>query len=288
MHSGFGAYFYPFINVGTTSLGTSLTVAGINKWIRSIALSHKIGKMKILISDDGFVGIISSKQKTEQYLNVLFSASLFFELQSRMITTKDLCSIEWDEKETTFSILTMNPGALRNHIAFDRDGVKTITRLADNFPRSNVTIEKMKEILDKSYEVFSSKFKEEMVLIGNCWALSFDDSPKASFLYSWMLIEIFLKRIWFTHVDSLSISNSQKEKMKSFQSFDIINELTTTNKIGITASKVLHCLRKKRNKIVHDIAKVNISKKQAKRCTDIATKIFWNLYYNQKPFSSIK
>ncbi len=58
--------------------------------------------------------------------------------------------------------------------------------------------------------------------------------------------------------------------------------------ISKTVKDALDVQRKVRNRITHNITNANVSEKQMRRCSNIVSKVFWNVYYDKKPFVGIK
>jgi hypothetical protein len=286
-HNGNGAFFYPFITIGKNTTLKPLLLPKNNHWLREIEVNQKIGRLRVLVSDDGFVFPVGLKGNTRLFLNVLFVTSLFYDLQARLIAKNSLCKTEWNDNDNKMTITSMNPNSIRSNTAFNRDSQDTVKRMTA-FSRKAVSVKKMQDMINKSYEVYQSDFREEIIMVGEAWSFQFDDSSKVGFLYSWMIIEIFLKNEWSVFVDTLSISNSRKSIMKGYWIKKIINQMKSNQIIGKTACKILHILRDKRNDIVHDPIKTKISKKQSQRCLNVATKIFWNRYNEDKLGKGIK
>lgn len=188
LHEGHGAFFYPFITIGKDANLKPVLHPKSNHWFREIETNQRIGRFQILVSDDGFIFPIGLGGNTRVFLNVLFSTSLFFNLQSRLIAKNSLCKVEWKENDNKITITSMNPGSVRSNTAFNRDGKNTINRM-NAFPRKIVSVEKIQEIIDKAYEVYKSHFREEIIMVGEAWSFEFDDSPKTGFLYSWMIFD---------------------------------------------------------------------------------------------------
>ena len=82
---GYGTFFYPFISVDISgNLGLAPNLVDGN-WIRKITFTHNVGRFRVLVSDDGFIFPLGTKMKTLEFLNTLFSTSLFYEMQSKQI-----------------------------------------------------------------------------------------------------------------------------------------------------------------------------------------------------------
>lgn len=285
---GFGTFFYPFISVDFSGKLSLAPKSVDGNWIRKIILKHNVGRFRVLVSDDGFIFPLGTKMKTLEFLNTFFSTSLFYnDLQSKQISVQDLCPCEWEEGKSTITIKTMKASSLRNGIGFNRDGQSTLKRL-DAFPRQKITSDKLKEILDHAYKIYNSDLKGEIKLIGYSWSMVFDKDIKPGFLLSWMVIEIFLKKEWNEAIDLSNWPNREKRKAKRFGVYDIIEGLAGIGMISQVAKVALQTKRDTRNNITHSITNANVSKKQMERCSNIASNVFWNVYYDKKPFVGIK
>ena len=51
----------------------------------------------------------------------------------------------------------------------------------------------------------NEELRNFLLLLGESWGLAYGKMHKASFLYSWMIIETSLEQFWKNHIDSLNL-----------------------------------------------------------------------------------
>lgn len=113
--------------------------------------------------------------------------------------------------------------------------------------------------------------------MGEAWSLSFGTMHKASFLYSWMIIENMLENTWRKHTESLKRTSKEKDFLKSHSSWSVshyIQSLSMLNKIDDITRQTLNKLRQMRNDIVHDRYPVNDN--EAWDCMNVACELIYN------------
>lgn len=288
--NGLGAFVFPFITVADSDTTLKeLPPTKNQNWVRKIALNYEVPSFRVLVTDDGFIGIASEDTETvRKYLN-LVCARLLIDLivRARIIIERDLCKFSWKSEDDVIEITQMKPTP-RNHIAFERDLASTAHKL-NLFERKLVTPTDMKELLMTAYSYNENpELANDLILIEEGWTLLYNESPRASFLYSWMLIEGFIEKIWDQYIDTLDRSSKDKDELKSsrnWTAYHHIEILSLIGKMNKEARDLITTLRKKRNNIIHE--KEKVSNEVASICLATALRIILNPLEGKDPFWSI-
>lgn len=289
---GNGAFIYPSITLHeTNSRKIELEKPpGFHK--RKIILNEKLDdEYRILITDDGFVcPILPDRKKTLEFLNVLF-ATLDTKFHSaRFINRMDLTSFEWEENSDIVDInRVIHSQSLRNNFEERRDNESSFSHWS-TLPRIPIDKSMMKALSNVAYRFYkNSKFKEDMLMIGESWGLAFDEMYTASFLFSWMIIENFLEQLWVLHVNTLQRTKNEKSSLKNHNSWTASNYIEVFSMIGQLDKKGYQCLtklRKIRNGIVHDRKKVG--KKESLDCLEVSIVMLYNRLNQINPFEDVE
>jgi len=127
-----------------------------------------------------------------------------------------------------------------------------------------------------------------MVLLFEGYTLSYKGGYTAGYLFGWMIIETFISKIWKDYVESNKTKIDKKNLLDTnrWTTSHYIEILSLTNKMEEQVRELIHNLRKKRNKIVHE--KITVDEKEALKCLNIARTILWNRIFNPKfPFKHL-
>ena len=220
-----------------------------------------------------------------EYINTIIATAMSQGNPCHYVTRDDFCSFSWEEGTDILSIGSNQVLSLRNQLEFERDKDETFS-LWKQIPRTKIEVQTVGEVwLDQGHEFYNDpKFRDYVLLLGEAWGLSFDRMYTASFLYAWMIIENFLETHWYDYVDSLSVSNTEKDIMKNNVQQTSSNFTKILQKLGhidTTTSETLTTLRQIRNKIVHNQQKA--TKDDALNCMHVVNKMIYKVFNQDSP-----
>lgn len=292
VEKGKGVFFHPPISVVDTE-DPDLDFPSTPK-SRKVRFTYvpRDSKIEIIVTTDGFVAPVlkGSNDEILEFINVLIATAMSKGHTALFASTHDLCSFNYDRTTDILSIGGNEVFSLRNRIEFERDNKSTYS-LWKQIPRDLVS---MREIpgswFDTAYKFYiDSELKILILLLGESWALAYDKSFKASFLYAWMIIETTLQNFRFLHIDSLNITEPEKKIIKN-DTRNISLSIKLLHDVGLiddTTFNSLEKIREKRNDIAHDIT-TTINSDDATNCMHIANEIIYNKFNKlSSPFVNI-
>lgn len=294
VEKGKGVFFHPPISVIDTEEPNMEKPQSLKT--RKVRLTYKPrdSTIEIVVTTDGFVAPImeGSDEQILEFINILIATAMTKGQRALFASEFDLCSFSFDRTAQTLSISSSQVFSLRNRFEFERDSNDTY-ELWRQTPRDKVS---MREIpgawFDTAYTFYKdSELKNYVLLLGESWGLSYEGKYKAAFLYSWMIIETTLENYWLNHINSLSLSASEKDVFRDNTSktiYKIIEILKKLSMIDNSTYESLEKLRNIRNKIVHDMTS-QISSNDAHNCIHVTNEIIYNkLNKLPSPFVNIK
>lgn len=288
---GHGVFVYPSIQVYD---GTGpLTLGPLSEWKkRPIIINKEFEKdFRILITDDGGVCPITDKTNSIDFLNVFFATMTLLDYPAYHMKLRDFTGFTWKEGEDK---VQMNLGiisqSIRSQLEVKRDEKSTLPEW-QMYPRERIEKNVVLDFLKLAYEFYSfDELKEDVILIGEAFSMFHDQMFTASYLYSWMIIENFLERLWLDYVDSkyafLSEENTIMKKFVRQTPDSFIKIFTELDKIDTKGCQTLHKLRQIRNDIVHD--KYTPSQDESFECISSARLILMNRIEGKNPFDSLE
>ena len=294
IHKGKGVFFFPPITVH--DIGESGVLdAPPNPKQRTVKFTHtkSPSPIKIVVTDDGFIAPIMQGTDEEilEFLNVIIATAMGKGYPAHYATENDLCSFSWEEGSDILQITGSQVYSLRNRLGFERDNDQTLG-LWKQSPRDKVSMHSMGAAwLDQGHSFYNDPtLKEYVILLGEAWGLSYDKMYTASFLYAWMIIENFLETYWHDYVDSLTISDIDKEIMKKNvqqTSHNFTEILLKLGKLDGETKGSLTKLRTIRNELVHHMTKASMD--DAHNCMHVVNEMIYNVFNKvDNPFVGIK
>lgn len=284
---GEGAFFYPFVTVDNSS---KVLTTPPSEFERKIVVKHKVGDIDILVTDDGLIGIIGSeRERAYRFLRIILATALYWNIQSQQPGINDYCKIRWEVGSDLLIIVSYKEPSLRNMISLQRG---QSMQLIQELDRTLVSPDELRKLVDRAYEFLTKpESGDDLLLLAEAWSLMYEGKYNASFLYSWMLIEAFIDRVWDKHVESLTgWSSDDKDELKKGRNWTAYNRTEVFAMLGFMdteSRKVINKLRKKRNDIVHDRESVN--QDDLKDCVIAAGRILYNQVHRpDQPFFDIE
>ena len=296
--NGTGAFFYPFLVVVTENSHLNVLSEELQEpprpRTRVVRLIHKIPTgEKILITDDGFVGVFNTNKESARYLlNTIFATGVTFGIGSEILTSQDICYFTYDDTQKYILISNSHGPSERTMFAFQRDEAKgePFYQWQEFKARAGYHPEMIKKILDTVSDYINNpSIRQDLLLLLEGYTLYYRESYRGAYLYGWMLIETFLTKLWEEYVQSLPRSNNDKDSLmdnRSWTSYHHIEMFTALGKMDSLVRNLLHALRRKRNNLVHE--KRDPDKDEAFWCLRLAATIILNkLRTPSEPFSKV-
>lgn len=291
-HIGNGSFFYPPIVVYEQEAEKKLRKP-TGFCIRKIVVNYVCDSdLRVLVTDDGCVcPIFKNYTKPFDFLNVLFATFTTKGYVAHHMIPSDFSAFSWNDgddyvKVNNASILQ----SMRSQFERKRDGDNATFMEWELMDRIPVHKSVMESLLGVAYRFYKNQeSKEDVLLFGETFGLYFDEMYKASFLYSWMLIENFLERSWIEYVDSLSLKATENKILKEFvrqTSDNYIKMFTKLEMIDTKGCQALKKLRELRNQIIH--YKQPINRDEAYEAMKISLEILYNRFNRVNPFKDIK
>jgi len=199
--------------------------------------------------------------------------------RSLFASENDLCDFKFNFDKQEITITGNQVFSLRNRFELERDNDNTYSLWAQT-SRDIVLMKVMGGIFNQAYDFYKNKeLRNYVLLLGESWGLSYEKLFKASFLYSWMIIENIIKNYMIIHIDSLSISGPENKILRKntkniSQSIKLLHQL---NKIDDDTFNSLEELREIRNEVTHDIT-TEINSDQSHNCMHAAMEIIYNKF----------
>lgn len=293
IHHGKGVFIFPPISVHDVNESGDLDKpVGFKQ--RTVKFTHtkSPSPIKTIVTEDGFIAPIMQGTDDEilEFLNVIIATALSKGHQAHYVTRDDFCSFSWEDGSDVLSISSSHVFSLRNQLEFERDREETFS-LWKQMPREKIEMHSMSSVwLDQGHSFYNdTKLRDYVILLGEAWGLSYDRIDTASFLYAWMIIENFLETYWYDYVDSLSVSDTEKDIIKNNvqqTSYNFTEILQKLGHLDSVTKGTLTSLRKIRNGIVHE--KKKASKDDALNCMHVVNEMIYKVFNNDpNPFSGI-
>lgn len=286
---GFGAFCVPFITISDTNTTLTPSKQIDGKWIRNVIFTIDFTNYSFLVTDDGFFGVIGlSKEESLKVLNTIFASSILeLEFNAKVATSRDLLELDYNSSDKKIFIEHMNT-TQRNVISFERDTPGVEHRI-NTIDRTKIAINTAKDWISSGNRYVNTEFTDDLLLLAEGFTLLLDQAYRAAFLYSWMLIETFIDKLWQEYAKSLERSSDERKDLFSHRNWFIYHQIEVFSFLGKMSNNsryMLTKLRKKRNEVIH--AKKEISKDEAIKCFVVAKMILLNRSEQKEPFEGIE
>ena len=288
---GKGVFFHPPLSIVDTDEEPDLTQPESRK-TRTVRFVQTKDNFQIIVTTDGFVGVTlgDSDDDILKLLNVFIATILTKGQRALFALDVDLCNFEYDHDKSKIIIQDAQVFSLRNRFEFERDNNDTYSLWAQT-PRDKVFFKTMATYFDQAYAFYQNdELREYILLLGEAWGLSYEKLHKASFLYSWMIIETTIENYLTNHIESLSISEPEKKIIEKntnqiAHSIKLLHDLQEMDEDTFTS---IEKLRDKRNDLVHEFA-TQINYDDAFNCIHVANELIYNKFnLLPSPFVNIR
>lgn len=292
MSNGKGAFCHPPISVVDDNEESNLEKPSAHKTRKARFSQNLTDSIQVVVTDDGFIGLIMDGSDDEilKFLNALISTMLSKGQRSLFVSDSDLCSFDYDFDKQTVVISNSEVFSLRNRFEFERDSNETYSLWRET-PRDTVSMKVLAGWFTFALKFYQNEeLRNYLLLLGESWGLSYGKMYKASFLYSWMIIETSLEQFWKNHIDSLNLVEPEKDifrkKVKNIS--NIIEVLKKLSKIDEKTFQSIEKMRDLRNKLIHKMS-TSISPDDAHNCLHVANEIIYNKFNQlRSPFVNIE
>lgn len=289
--NGKGVFFHPPLSIVDIDEEPDLTQPE-NVKTRKVRFVQTKDDFKIIVTTDGFVGVtfVGSDDDILKLLNVLIATVLTKGQRALFASNVDLCNFEYDHDNSKITIHAPQVFSLRNRFEFERDYDNTYSLWAQT-PRDKLFLKIMAGYFNQGYSFYQNdELRDYILLLGEAWGLSYEKLHKASFLYSWMIIETTIDNYIENHIESLLISEHEKKiiKQNTNQISRSIKLLHDLQEMDDETFNSIEKLRDKRNDIVHEFT-TQVSENDAYNCIHGANEIIYNKFnLNSSPFVNIR
>lgn len=297
--NGIGAFFYPFPVVVTKNSRVNRFSEELQEppspGKRVVRLIHQIPTgEKILISDDGFVGVFTSdKEPARELLNTIFATATTYGIGSEILTSQDVCYFVYDNSENTIFISNSQGPSERTMFSFQRDDPRgeRFLHWQEFKHRKGYDPELVKKIFDTvSDYIKNPNIRQDLILLLEGYTLHYREAYRGAYFYGWMLVETFLLKLWEEYVKSSQRSQNDKNSLldnRSWTSYHHIEMFSALGKMNSVVRNLLHALRKKRNNLVHE--KMDPDNEESFGCLRLAAVMNLNRLRNpHQPFSGVE
>jgi hypothetical protein len=264
-----------------------------SRWREAVGEYRDRSGNLIIISDDGFVGVLMPRQEAQSLLNTIFATMITHGIQGEVVQDSDLCGFQWDSNSRLIRIIQYDALSWRVRFSLTRDDPNSNQFTSwENHRRTTLTIDKWNKILDRVYDYTTSPdLHNDLILAFEGYTLLFEKAYKPAYLYGWMIIEDFLSKLWETYVESLEgRSSKDKEALTNHNTWTNhhhIEMLSVAGKINKpTVRDLFNKMRKIRNDVVHNRKDISID--EAAGCLYAAVVIMLNRLNNRDPFLDLE
>jgi hypothetical protein len=207
-----------------------------------------------MVTDDGFVCVFNeNEEQVIRILNTIFaSARLFLDIPLDIVRKTELCNFEWvpAKEQVRFVGYVL---VERNVFYLQRDEKNENFEKWQSSPRTAVSQEDIIKTIRFAYWIPQNKdLHTDLLLLFDGFTLFNKGAYTASYLYSWMMIETFLSKIWKEYIDSSDRSGKDKGALKDhnrWTTFHHIEMLSAINMMPGTVRDIINKLRENEMKL---------------------------------------
>ena len=246
----FGAYYYPGVRIGD-----NLELTFKEKLINIIGkpIYHPEAEFKFNFNGKngffdtfGFVGIQSKNEKEAiNILNTIFGVSIIFGFDSLSVREFELYSMKMDPDSLSVGGFSWKEVNSKRFDPYSAHGLRKIA----------IPLESMNEIVSIAEKVSNYKTKNELLLFLLESFTHFHNSEfSQSFLFSWLIAEKHILRLFEEVLNENKVSNKRKKKFENHDKWSTETIIEILNSFGKISSEEYYFLiqfNTTRNKFAH-------------------------------------
>lgn len=247
--SVFGAYYYPGVRIGD-DLELTFKEKLINTIGKPIYLPEAENRFSFnnkhgFFDTFGFIGIQCKNEKAAiRVLNTIFGVSLIFGFNSISVRELELFSMKMDAESLSIGGFSWQSEAKRfnpytshglRKNAIPLDSMNIIIKVAEKVSQSDVINESVIFLLESFTHFYNSEYSQ-------------------SFLFSWLVIEKYISRLFEEMLSLKGVSAKRKKKFKTHDKWSTETKIEVLNFNGIINSDDYNFLIRfntKRNEFAH-------------------------------------
>ena len=224
----FGAYYYPGVRIGDylelTFKEKLINTIGKPIYLPEAENRFSFNNKQGFFDTFGFVGIQCKNEKAAiKVLNTIFGVTLIFGFNSISVRELELFSMKMDPESLSIGGFSWNVEAKRfdlytshglRKIALPLDSMKMIIKVAENVSNIKAINESVLFLLESYTHFYNSEYSQ-------------------SFLFSWLVIEKYISRLFEEMLSEKGVSSNRKKKFKTQDKWSTETKIEVLNFNGI-------------------------------------------------------
>lgn len=249
--SVFGAYYYPGVRIGDdlelTFEEKLINLIGSPIHLPRVDFSFTFNNKKGFLDTFGFVGIhAKNENEALKILNTIYAVSLIFGFDSISVRESELLYMNMNSDSSSVGRFSWHSmGDTRRPTPYTSHGMRKVA----------IPLETMKTIIETAERISHNENLNELVLfLLESFTHFYDFEYSQSFLYSWLIVEKHMTRLFNEMLSDKKVSNERKKKFNrhdKWSSESKIEVLNFTGKIDKDEYTFLIKYNTKRNKFAH-------------------------------------
>ncbi|KKL71737.1 hypothetical protein LCGC14_2091910 [marine sediment metagenome] len=259
-----GAYILPPVWFGDVPRSEEVPLGNFVEIIEHEEISGR----RIVIKNDGYFGIsintnIDGKYEWEEFLETREFCNFFLSI----LLINGIKAYSIHEIEVFNTIYVPEKDFLDEHRGYSKKSQimfdikhKPLNIGRFRVIRQLIPLAKIETVLRTLKSLINEKdFFNSLSLLINSYTNLMRGQYNESFIFSWVLVEQYINHNWDIFVDGKSISKARKQKLnqKEYTANVKLNILTHLGLLEEEEYRDINKLRKKRNKVMHEIEFVN-------------------------------
>ena len=266
-----GAYYYPGVRIGDnlelTFEEKLINSIGSPIYLPEVDYNFTFNNKKGFLDTFGFVGIhAKNENEALKILNTIYAVSLIFGFDSISVRESELFYMNMNSNSSSVGRFSWHSmGDTRRPSPYTSHGIRKVA----------IPLETMKTIIETAERISHNENLNELVLfLLESFTHFYDSEYSQSFLYSWLIVENHMTRLFNEMLSDKKVSSERKKKFyrhDKWSSESKIEVLNFTGKIDADKYTFLIKYNTKRNKFAHEGK--NINEDESKKLFDFSKKI---------------